>query len=107
MHEPLVIAKLFLLAMGLFIAFQAYRGYIRNDSPRMGFLAAGFVLISLGTVLEGLLYELLHVTIYTAGAIQTVIASVGMVLILYSLYGYHRPMLTDHRRGASTNAGQE
>jgi hypothetical protein len=30
--------------VGLFIAYQAYRGYRRNDSRPMLFLAAGFVL---------------------------------------------------------------
>lgn len=90
MHVPLVIGKLLVLTMGVFIAYQAYRGSVRNDSPAMRFLAGGFLLISIGSVLEGLLYEFLDVSIFTAGAIQSVIVSVGMLLILYSLYGNHR-----------------
>jgi hypothetical protein len=31
--------------LGLFVAYQAYRGYRRNDSRPMFFIAAGFVLI--------------------------------------------------------------
>ena len=34
------------MVLGLFIAFQAYRGYRRNDSRRMLFLAFGLVLLT-------------------------------------------------------------
>lgn len=34
------------LVLGLFIAFQAYRGYRRNQSRRMRFLALGLALLT-------------------------------------------------------------
>lgn len=34
------------LAMGLYIVFQAYRGYRRNESRRMLFLAIGLTLVT-------------------------------------------------------------
>lgn len=89
MHEPLIAAKVTVLFLGFFIAYQAYRGYKRNDSPAMFYLAIGFALISIGTAIEGILFEVFALDIFVAGAIQTVIAAGGMLLILYSLYGRH------------------
>ncbi len=89
MHEPLIVAKLLVLALGLVIATIAYRGYRRHRSTAMLYLGIGFVLISIGTAIEGLLFEVGAVDIFIASAIQTVIAASGMLVILYSLYGNH------------------
>lgn len=89
MHEPLIAAKFIVLAIGLLIALTAYRGYSRHKSTAMLYLAIGFALISIGTAIEGLLFELLEMDIFLASAIQTVIAASGMLIILYSLYGNH------------------
>lgn len=89
MHEPLVAAKIGVLLVGLFISYQAYRGYLRNDTPAMKYLAIGFALISVGTAIEGLIFEVLHTHLYHASTVQTVISGIGMLVILYSLYGDH------------------
>lgn len=89
MHEPLIVGKLVVLLLGLFIATKAYRGFRRHHSTAMAYLAVGFGLISVGTAIEGLLFELAEVDIFLASAIQTVIAASGMLVILYSLYGDH------------------
>lgn len=89
MHEPLVAGKIAVMLLGFFIAYQAYLGSKRHDSPAMFYLAVGFVLISIGTAIEGILFEVVELDIFLAGAIQTVIAAAGMLLILYSLYGDH------------------
>jgi|AntRauTorcE11898_2_1112593.scaffolds.fasta_scaffold00003_109 hypothetical protein len=95
MHEPLIIAKLFVMALGLVIATKAYRGYRRHGSVAMLYLAIGFVLISVGTAIEGLLFELFDLDIFLASAIQTVIAASGMIAVLYSLYGNHTRRVPD------------
>lgn len=89
MHEPLIVGKLAVMLIGFFIAYQAYLGFRRNDSPAMFYLAIGFVLISIGTATEGILFEVVELDIFLAGAIQTAITAAGMLLILYSLYGDH------------------
>lgn len=89
MHEPLILAKLGVLVIGLFIAYQAYLGYARNGSEPMLYLAIGFAFISVGAILEGLLFELLEIDIFLAGTIQTTITAIGMLVVLYSLYGSH------------------
>lgn len=96
MHKPLIAAKLIILALGLLIAWTAYRGYRRHQSMSMWYLAIGFALISVGTVTEGLLFEHFEVEIFLASAIQSFISATGMLAILYSLYGDHtRPVLDD------------
>lgn len=87
MHEELVIAKLIVVGLGLIIAYQAFRSYRRGNGKPMLYLAIGFVFISVGSVIEGLLFELDIVSIYQAGAIQAIIAAIGMIFVLYSLYG--------------------
>ncbi|MFB6104159.1 MAG: hypothetical protein ABEJ57_03620 [Halobacteriaceae archaeon] len=87
MHVELVVAKLLTVALGLLIAAQAYRGYRRNGSDPMLFVAIGFVFISVGAVIEGVLFEVLGWSIYVSGAVQTTIVAIGMLVILYSLYG--------------------
>jgi hypothetical protein len=94
MHEPLILAKLLVLFVGLFIAYQAYRGYVRNGSEPMLYLAVGFAFISVGAMIEGLLFELINLDIFLADAIQTVITAIGMLVVLYSLYGSHTTSLT-------------
>lgn len=96
MHTELIIAKLVVVTLGLIIAYQAYRGYRRQNGRPMLFVAAGFVFISFGAVVEGFLYEFDVLTIYQASAIQTGIVAVGMLFVLYSLYGgslHHRILL--------------
>lgn len=87
MHIELVIAKLITMALGFFIAYQAYRGYRVYDSKPMLYVAVGFLIISVGAVIEGLLFEVVGLEIFIAGTVQTIIVAVGMVVILYSLYG--------------------
>lgn len=95
MHEPLIVGKIAVMLLGLFIAYQAYLGSKRHDSPAMFYLAIGFTLISIGTAIEGILFEVFHHDIFLAGAVQTAIAAGGMLLILYSLYGDHGTTISD------------
>jgi hypothetical protein len=89
MHEPLIVGKVIVILLGFFIAYQAYDGYRIHNSPAMLYLSIGFVLISVASGIEGILFELFHVDIFLAGTIQTIIAALGMLTVLYSLYGNH------------------
>jgi hypothetical protein len=87
MHVQLVIAKLVTVGLGLLITYQAYRGYRTYGNESMRYVATGFLLISVGAVIEGILFDVVGLSIFVAGAIQTTIVAVGMLAILYSLYG--------------------
>ncbi|MFB6071627.1 MAG: hypothetical protein ABEJ88_01520 [Halobacterium sp.] len=87
MHVELVVAKLVTVGLGALVAYQAYRGYRVHGSEPMLYVAVGFLVISVGAVIEGVLYEVVGLTIFMAGAVQTTVVAVGMLIILYSLYG--------------------
>lgn len=87
MHIELVIGKLITVGLGLLITYQAYRGYSVYGSEPMLYVAIGFLFISVGAVIEGVLFDVVGLSIFLSGAIQTGIVAVGMLVILYSLYG--------------------
>jgi len=88
MHVGLVIAKLVTMALGLVIAFQAYRGYRRSNSQSMLYLSIGFAIISFGAIIEGILFDVVGLTFHNAGTVATAIVAMGMLTILYALYGH-------------------
>ncbi|KTG30623.1 DUF7521 family protein [Haloferax profundi] len=87
MHIELVVAKVVTMALGFLIAYQAYKGYAEYGSEPMLFVAIGFLLISVGAVIEGVLFEVVGLSLFHAGTIQTSIVALGMLSVLYSLYG--------------------
>lgn len=98
MHVELVVAKLITVLIGLVIAATAYRGYRRSGSEPMRSLAVGFVVISVGAVVEGVLFDVFGFSIFWAGTVQTAIVAAGMLVILYSLYGQHEMYAPDDLR---------
>ncbi|MFC4986345.1 MULTISPECIES: DUF7521 family protein [Saliphagus] len=86
--ELLSVASLLLVALlGTVIAVQAYRGYRRNDSRPMLYLAVGLWLLTLVPFL-------LNVSLATTGVDRVEIALaenvarlLGLLAITYSLYG--------------------
>lgn len=87
MHIELVTAKLITVGLGLLITYQAYKGYRVHGSEPMLYVAIGFLFISIGAVIEGLLFDIVGLSIFVAGTIQTSIVAIGMLVVLYSLYG--------------------
>ncbi|WP_336327790.1 DUF7521 family protein [Halovenus sp. HT40] len=87
MHLELVIAKVITMGLGLLIVFQAYKGYRVHGSKPMLYVAIGFLFISVGAIIEGILFDVLNLSIFVAGTIQTTIVAIGMLVILYSLHG--------------------
>lgn len=87
MHIELVIAKVITVGLGLLITAKAYQGYRAYGSEPMRYVAIGFLFISVGSVIEGILFDVVGLSIFVAGTIQTTIVAIGMLFVLYSLYG--------------------
>jgi len=87
MHLGLIVAKLVTMALGLLIAYQAYVAHRRSGSESMRYVAVGFVLISFGAVLEGVLFDVVGLTLHDSGTVATAFVAVGMLSVLYALYG--------------------
>lgn len=86
-HYELVVAKLVTMSLGFLIAHQAYKGYREYGSTPMLYVAIGFLFISVGAIIEGILFDVVGWSIFLAGTVQTGIVAIGMLVILYSLYG--------------------
>jgi hypothetical protein len=80
------IMRLIALFLGAFIVYLAYRGYRRNTSKPLLYVALGFAFITAGTLLEGLMFVVLGSDILTAIAIGGVLTVIGFAAILYSIY---------------------
>ncbi|NGM71197.1 hypothetical protein G6M89_19680 [Natronolimnobius sp. AArcel1] len=91
LFELLTIASLFLVALiGTIIAYQAYRGYRRNDASSMLYLAVGLLLLTLCPFLV----NVVTTSFTTVDQIVTVFLEnvsrlLGLLAIMYSLYGRH------------------
>ena len=81
------------LLLGLFIAFQAYRGYRRNRSRRMLFLALGLVLLTVAPFALSLVVTFAGQRLGVGSRVYTywlplatrLVEIVGLGSILYSL----------------------
>lgn len=89
----LLAATLIAAGLSLFIVFHAYRGYRRNESRRMLFLASGLALITLVPFAMSILVPVLgywvviDTSTYAFGLpmLQRVSQITGLCCILYSL----------------------
>ena len=78
--------KVVALVLGAFIVYLAYMGYRRNASKPLLFAAMGFALITVGTVIEGILYVLVGAELLTATATGTIVTIFGFITVIYSIY---------------------
>lgn len=80
------VAKFVALVLGTFIVYLAYKGYSRNASKPLLYVALGFALITTATIVEGILYAVIGSDLLVALFISTVITVTGFVAIIYSVY---------------------
>jgi hypothetical protein len=78
--------KALALVLGAFIVYLAYKGFKRNRSRPLFYVAIGFALITAGTIAEGLLYVIIGSELLTATAVGTAITILGFMSIIYSIY---------------------
>lgn len=81
------VTQILSVIIGLFIAYQAYRGYQRNNSRPMLFIALGFVLVLAVPFCIFLLYGMLPGIPVTAVIVTSQLSQVsGLLAILYALW---------------------
>jgi hypothetical protein len=78
--------KVLALVLGTFIVYLAYRGFRRNRSRPLFYVAVGFALITAGTMAEGVLYVIIGSELLTAIAVGTAVTVLGFLAIIYSIY---------------------
>lgn len=80
------VVKIALLGLGGSIAYLAWTGWRRSRDSTMLYLAVGFVLVTVGVLLQGLLFEFASVGPFAADLVASVVALAGFGAILWSLY---------------------
>jgi len=78
--------KVVALILGAFIVYLAYKGYKRNSSKPLLYVALGFALITAGTIIEGILYVMVGSELLSAIATGTTVMVLGFAVIIYSIY---------------------
>ncbi|MEF8851015.1 MAG: hypothetical protein V5A28_01165 [Haloarculaceae archaeon] len=93
-----VFAKALVLPLGVGISYFAYRAYRRTGAAAMRSFAAGFAVVTAGSVLGGGLEQLVGVGLEAGLLVDSVLTAVGFVILARSLY------VTDSRLGADDSA---
>lgn len=86
-HFLLVITKTVVVVMGALISLLAFQAYRRRKIQAMLYLSVGFLLITMGSLLEGLFFEFLRLSLVDVYTIDTLIVIGGLSAIIYSIYG--------------------
>lgn len=83
--------------LGILIVFQAYRGYRRNNSTRMLYLAIGFACLTLVPFALSLVVTVIASALPSGEFLRAsvlplasrIVEIIGLSIILYSLYENH------------------
>lgn len=90
MVEPILtlrLIKVSLMILGSVIASLALRGYKRNGSRALLLLSMGFVLITSGSFVAGLLFEFMGFGLLEVFQVEGIMQLAGFLSIIYSIYG--------------------
>lgn len=80
------VIKFLAVVLGTFIVYLAYKGYRRNASKPLLYVALGFALITTATMVEGILYVIVESDLLVALLASTLITVIGFIAIIYSVY---------------------
>ena len=85
--ESLVIVlKTLTLVLGGLITYQAFKAFRRTRSPALRSLTVGFGLVTLGSLLAGLVDQFAGLPTDLALVTESFLTVAGFAVILYSLY---------------------
>lgn len=86
-HELLVLTRIAVVILGAVIAYLSLKATRRNGSKSMLFLFLGFLLITVGALSAGILFELLKYSLVEVYTLDSVMMTLGFSAIIYSIYG--------------------
>lgn len=83
---PLVsLVKTGILLLGGFVTLMSVRAYRRTDDRGLLYLGIGFGIITLGTFLAGVAYNILDVALADGILVESMLIFIGFAVIAYSL----------------------
>ncbi len=75
-----------IILCGFTIVLIALRGYRGSNSRSLAYLAAGFAFLTIGSVIEGIFYEIAGVGLLEAHAVETFFQLAGFLSVIYGIY---------------------
>jgi len=76
-----------ILLLGIVVVYYSQKGYRKTKSKSLLYLAFGFVFVTIGAALAGLLFEFLNYDLALVETIEAGAETVGFSLIVYSIVG--------------------
>jgi urea transporter len=81
------VAQALVLVLGGVVVYFASRAYRKTRSKSMAFLTLGFLFVTFGAVLAGVLFEFMNMDIVEVQVAQAASQVAGFAFIVYSLAG--------------------
>jgi hypothetical protein len=78
--------KTLTLVLGGLITYLSLKAYRRTGNEALGYLSAGFAIVTLGTLLAGAADQVLQAGFEVGLLIESALIAAGMLVIVYSLY---------------------
>jgi len=82
----IAVTKTITLALGGLITFLAYRAYRRTGGAPLRALAAGFAVVTVGSIVGGVVDLFTAIDVVYGVVAQSVLTTIGFGIITYSLY---------------------
>lgn len=87
--EPVLAGvKLLVLVLGGTVTLLAHRAYLRTRIAGLQYFAAGLFIITIGTVLVGVLHHVVGISLTAGILLESSLICVGFVVMIVGLYGY-------------------
>jgi hypothetical protein len=83
----LLLSEVAIVAMGGVLVYVSARAYRRNKSRSMLAMSVGFAIIVLGSLIEEVSLEVLGYQLVEAHTLENVAVAIGLVILVYSIYG--------------------
>lgn len=77
------------LAIALILVALAYRGYKKHGSRSTLSAAAGFAMLGVASLTEGILFDMLGMPLDVAHAVRSTLTAFGLIILLYSIHVTH------------------
>ncbi len=71
--------------MGGLIAYYAYKAYNRGGGKSFLLTSLGFIMITISSIIEGILYELTEATVFQVHSLRSTVLVAGLLMIIYSI----------------------
>lgn len=86
-NYALVVIRLVIVVLGIIIIYLSFKSHRQNHSSAMLLVSTGFAFITVGVVIEGVLFEFFDFDIFTAHTVESILVALGFMAIIYSIYG--------------------